>query len=201
MKYSYVKDMSLSELLACTLRRDAAERLLEAYGDLRSIDEASDDELMGITGMGRSSVQRLKAMFEIWRRYVAEPRGVDTISFPGDVAKLLGAEMSLLDREEFRAIHLNTRGKVIGMETISIGSLNASLVHPRELFKGAILRSAASLIAVHNHPSGDPAPSQEDIQLTKRLVSAGFIIGIELVDHIVLGANGAYISLKESGLM
>jgi len=201
VKYSYVKDMSLSELLACALRRDAAERLLEAYGDLRSIAEAGDKELMRITGIGRSGVHRLRAVFELGRRYVAEPRCFDAISAPGDVAKLLGPEMTFLDREEFRAIYLNTRGKVIGTETVSIGCLNASMVHPRELFKGAILRSAAAIIAVHNHPSGDPEPSHEDVQLTKRLVSAGFLIGIELVDHIVLGVNGACVSLKERGLI
>jgi DNA repair protein RadC len=108
--------------------------------------------------------------------------------------------MRSLDREQFRALLLNTKHQLIGREVISIGTLNSSMVHPRELFKNAIKRSAAAMILVHNHPSGDPAPSQEDIGITKRLLEAGGIIGIEILDHLIVGDN-RFVSLKAKGLM
>ena len=102
--------------------------------------------------------------------------------------------------EHFCILCLNTKNKIVGVHTISIGSLNASIVHPREVFKAAMLNNANSIICLHNHPSGDPKPSQEDIKITRRLVEAGEIIGIEVLDHVVIG-DGRYISLKEQGMM
>ncbi len=108
--------------------------------------------------------------------------------------------MRYLDREHFKVILLNTKNHVLEIESVSVGNLNSSLVHPRELFKKAILKSAAGVILVHNHPSGDPQPSDEDRQVTARMVEAGEIIGIEVLDHIVIG-DGRYASLRERGLM
>lgn len=105
-----------------------------------------------------------------------------------------------MEKEHFKAILLNTKNHVISIEDISIGSLNSSIVHPREVFKPAIKRSSASVILVHNHPSGDPTPSREDIEVTSRLVNAGNVLGIAVLDHVIIG-NNSILSLKEQGLM
>lgn len=118
----------------------------------------------------------------------------------GDISDVVTAvkDMTLLDREQLRVIYLNARHQIIGWEIISQGTLTASLAHPREIFKGAILASAAGIIMAHNHPSGDPSPSDEDIRLTKRIVQAGQIMGIELLDHVIVAESGSY-SFKTSG--
>src|SRR5665647_2151693 len=113
-----------------------------------------------------------------------------------DVADLMTEELRYLQKEHFVCLFLNTKNHVVGKETLSMVSLNASIVHPREVFRAAIKRSSASIICVHNHPSGDPTPSSEDIQLTQRLVEAGEIIGIDVLDHIVIGDH-SFVSLKE----
>ena len=124
------------------------------------------------------------------------------IRSPKDVYELVRADMEFLEVEHFDVIGLSTKNHVIFKENISIGSLNASVVHPREAFKGLIRRSCASCILVHNHPSSDPSPSNEDILLTKQLVECGKIIGIEVLDHIIVGSDGGgYVSLKEQGRM
>jgi DNA repair protein RadC len=121
-----------------------------------------------------------------------------TITSPEDVISLMMDEMRYLTKEYFKVIMLNVKNKVIAIETISIGSLNTSIVHPREVFKAAIERSCSSIILVHNHPSGDPTPSREDIEVTKRLVEGGNILGIKVLDHVIIG-DGRGISLKEKG--
>lgn len=122
------------------------------------------------------------------------------ITSPKDVFELLGEDMRYLKKEHFRVIMLNTKNVVMDIKDISIGNLNSSIVHPREVFCEAIKRSSFSIIICHNHPSGDPSPSQEDIDVTKRLYEAGKIIGIDLLDHIIIG-DGCYISLKEKNLI
>ncbi|MBB6021417.1 DNA repair protein RadC [Paenibacillus sp. JGP012] len=119
---------------------------------------------------------------------------------PEDVYQLVAAEMSSLPNEHFVAIMLNVKNRVISKETIGIGTLNGAIVHPRELFRRAILKNAASIICVHNHPSGDPTPSQEDIKVTKRLYDAGEIVDINVLDHIIVGVEG-FVSLKQLGMM
>ena len=125
-----------------------------------------------------------------------------SLAGPTDAAKaareLIGHD---LDREVFGILVVDTRNRVTAMHIVSIGSLNRSLVHPREVFKAAILSSAAAVIAFHNHPSGDPSPSREDIALTKRLVDAGELLGIQVLDHLVLGDEGAFVSFKERNLL
>ncbi|RIE01692.1 DNA repair protein RadC [Cohnella faecalis] len=122
------------------------------------------------------------------------------ISSPQDAAEIFRQFIGEFDRESFCILCLNTKNEPTALHQVSFGTLNASLVHPRETFKLAILANSASIIACHNHPSGEPTPSQEDIQLTERLRDTGTLIGIELLDHIVLG-NGNFVSLKERGLM
>jgi DNA repair protein RadC len=128
-------------------------------------------------------------------------RGRTTIATPDDAAALLEEYLGDKDREHFVILMLDTKNAVIGFHTVSIGILDASLVHPREVFKPAILANAAGIIAAHNHPSGDPEPSLEDRRLTQRLVESGMLLGIPVLDHIVIGAPGSFTSLKQRGVM
>lgn len=132
------------------------------------------------------------------RRY--RGRTVPVISGPETVYNLLFPKLKKEHREHFIALYLSTRNRVIAQETISVGSLNASIVHPREVFRPALLHAAAALILAHNHPSGDPEPSQEDADITRRMHEAGKLLGIELLDHVVLAADG-YTSLRERKLI
>lgn len=160
------------------------------------------DDLIAIDGVGRASAARLLACLEIGRRFGARPvRRRTSVSTPEDVVRVCGSRMIGLDREHFLALALNTKNGLIRIIEVSVGSLNASIVHPRELFKDAVRSSAASVIVVHNHPSGDPTPSGADIQLTRRLVKAGDVLGIEVLDHVVIGDVDEYASLREMGLM
>lgn len=122
------------------------------------------------------------------------------ITTPSDTVSVLG-DVAVSDRECFMCLHLDARNQVIGVETVSIGSLNASLVHPRECFTAAIINKAASVILAHNHPSGDPTPSREDIELTRRMRQAGDILGIEILDHIIITPQKRIVSFKEANLL
>lgn len=198
-----------AELLALILghaaNRSAAaivHDLLERFGDLAGIGGAAVEELMGFEGIGLIRALRLKASFEAGRRsIIAErERTVREVKCPDDVAALLGPEMNRLDREHFKAVLLNTKNRVIKIVTVAIGSLNAALVHPREIFKAAVIASAAGFIIVHNHPTGNPEPSREDGELTERFVRCGDLMGIDLVDHIIIGGN-RFVSMRERGLV
>ncbi|MHB1654141.1 MAG: RadC family protein [Desulfitobacteriaceae bacterium] len=127
--------------------------------------------------------------------------GSKQINCPGDAAIIAEGFLAGVDREHFVVICLDTKNNVNALNTVSVGTLNSSLVHPREVFKAAILANSNGIILTHNHPSGDPTPSREDVEITKRLVEAGTIMGIEVMDHVVLGDSGRYVSLKERGLM
>jgi DNA repair protein RadC len=157
--------------------------------------------LTALKGIGHAKALQVQASIELGRRLVrtAQPETV-TIRSPRDVSLLMMEELRYLQKEHFVCLFLNTKNHVIGQETLSIGSLNASIVHPREVFLAAIKRSSASIICVHNHPSGDPTPSPEDIEITRRLVEAGSVIGIEVLDHVIIGDLES-VSLKELGLM
>ena len=197
------------ELLAVLLRTgtssmnalDLAAILLTRAGGLAGLTENSTEELCSVKGIGPAKVAGIKAAVELGRRLATSvPGPKQVIRSPLDVCSLLKERMRHYDREHFKAIFLNTKHYVIAVETVSVGSLNSSLVHPRELFKSSIKRSAAALILAHNHPSGDPTPSQEDIEITRRLVEVGNIIGIQVLDHIIIGDDG-YVSLKETGVI
>lgn len=201
-------ELSLQELLAVVLGRGTKEasalvlafRLLERFGDIVTLGRTSLDELKKIRGIGFVRACQLVAAFEIGKRFARNQcvQGV-SVQAPGDIAKMFMDEMRHLDREHFKAALLNTKNHILKVVTVSIGSLNASIVHPREILKPAISASAASIILVHNHPTGDPTPSREDIEFTRRFAKCGDLMGIRLLDHIIIGA-GSYRSLKETGV-
>ncbi|MCF8010550.1 MAG: DNA repair protein RadC [Clostridiales bacterium] len=197
------------ELLAIMLRTgtrdissiDLAAMILSKYDSLRNLLQVSIEEFSSIKGIGEAKAAQIKAALELGRR-VAVTVSADRISIksPEDAVSLVMEDMRHLDREHFVSLLLNVKNQVMAREIISIGTLNASSVHPRELFKPAIKRSAASVILVHNHPSGDPEPSREDIDITMRLIEAGEIIGIKVLDHLVIGDN-KFVSLKAKGII
>lgn len=178
-----------------------SSRLLMHFEGLKLLSEATIEELLSIRGIGQAKGVTLLAALEVGKRihqYKPEERYV--IRSPEDGADYVMEEMRSLNQEHLVALFLNTKNQVIHQQTIFIGGLNASIVHPREIFREAVKRSAASVVCAHNHPSGDPSPSQEDIHVTRRLVEAGKIMGIELLDHLVIG-NNRFISLKEKGYL
>ena len=193
----------MRELLAGCLRESAngyvVDTLIENYPNIGELMNASEKEISSIKGIGIVKAKQLKSILEFVRK-VNTPDASKRIIIrsPKDVYELVRADMEFLEVEHFDVIGLSTKNHVIFKENISIGSLNASIVHPREAFKGLIRRSCAACILVHNHPSSDPSPSNEDILLTKKLVECGSIIGIEVLDHVIVGAaGGGYVSLKE----
>ena len=201
--------LSNAELLAILLRTGTyaesavqlAQRLLKQAGGLRQLVDMSTEQLMQFKGIGAAKALQLQASIELGRRLARsamKERAV--IRSPQDVHPLLGEQLRYLQKEHFVCLFLNTKNQVIAQETMSIGSLNASIVHPREVFRAAIQRSSASLICAHNHPSGDPTPSPEDIHITRRLAEAGRLIGIEVLDHVIIGDQN-FVSLKEQGLI
>lgn len=199
--------LSEAELLAIVLRTGTrnvtaiqlAYQLL-SRGGLRFLQEATVEELSQIPGMGLAKAAQVKSAVELGKRMGLNQASRAVIKSPADVQELLMEEMRYLDREFFRLVLLNTKNQVISVENISVGSLNSSLVHPREVFKPAIKRSAAAIILTHNHPSGDPTPSKEDGEVTRRLAEAGKLLGIEVLDHIIFG-DGRIVSLKERGML
>jgi DNA repair protein RadC len=201
--------LSAQELLALVIGRgipkksvmNIAQELLVKFGNIKAISHATIEELSQIKGIGLAKAAQIKACFELGRREELEPEWKNfDIKDPETVVKAVRASIKDKAKEHFKLILLNHRNKIIGLSTISIGTLNASLVHPREVFKDAIKHSAASIVLAHNHPSGDPDPSEDDLTITKRLVEAGRILGIEVVDHIVIVKNG-FFSFKEKGLI
>ncbi len=168
---------------------------------LRAMAEMTSEEFMSLPGIGREKAIRLTAAFNLTKRMARlMPEDKASIRSPQDVAEIIMEEMRYLDREHFVALILNTKNQVIAKDLISIGTLNSSSVHPRELFKSAIRRSAAGMVLVHNHPSGDPEPSREDCEITERLVEIGNLIGIPIMDHLVIG-DKRFVSFKERGLI
>lgn len=200
--------LSESELLAIIIGMgtknmtaiELADALLIKYKNLRNLKEASLDELIKHRGIGLAKAVQIKAAFELGKRVAISSQNKNYIKSPDDVKNMVMEEMRYFDREHFRAIYLDRKGGLITMEDISIGGLHSSIVHPREVFKIAVKNSAASIILVHNHPSGDPSPSNEDIEITKRLIEAGDLMGIPILDHIIIGDN-IYTSLKAKNLI
>ncbi len=166
---------------------------------LRFLQSAAIEEITVIKGIGLAKAIQLKAAMEIGRRVGLELGEKVQICSAADVGRLLMEEMRYLEQESFRTILLDARNRVISVETNSVGTLDSSTAHPREIFKAAIRKNAASLILVHNHPSGDPAPTREDVQVTRVLAEAGRLLGIEVVDHLVIGDN-RYVSFREQGI-
>ncbi|AYC29748.1 RadC family protein [Paenisporosarcina cavernae] len=209
MKRQGAESLSNQELIAILLRTGTKEesvlhlanKVLTVFERLHGLKTATIEEIVAIKGIGQAKAIQLLAAIELGRRLAQkESDSKWTIRSPKDAATYLMTEMSSLHQEHFLALFLNVKNQVIHKQTIFIGSLNASIVHPRELFREAVKRSAASIICAHNHPSGNPTPSPEDIEVTKRLKEAGMIIGIELLDHVIIGDH-QFVSLKEKGYM
>jgi len=203
-----VEALSAHEVLALILGRGTkgesvmviAQNLLREFGNFKGIANASIEELMKVKGVGQAKATQLKAAFELSKRLETAEEGKKiAIKSPVDVVKLIKTELRDKKKEHFFVILLDTRNQFLGKDKISVGSLDTSIVHPREVFKPALSVSAASVILVHNHPSGDPEPSEEDIKLTKRLVEAAEIMGIDVLDHIIIG-DKKYLSLKSRNL-
>ncbi|MBO2522174.1 MAG: hypothetical protein CW345_10325 [Firmicutes bacterium] len=175
-----------------------ADRLLALFGSFDRVLGASIEELTAVPGVGIAKAAQIKAAYEIGRRLQAPSRPDLVIRSAYDAVAVAAPRMRGLEREEVWALLLDVKNRLIGVHVVSVGHLSGAPVHPRELFKEAVRRSAFAVIVVHNHPSGDATPSADDIALTRRLRDAGELLGIALLDHIVLG-DGTFTSLKESG--
>ncbi len=197
--------LSSAELLAILLSLSdlgQAETLLARFEGLDGLVKAPLAELAGrYRGIGPGKAHQLKAAFELGRRSIlALPPERLRIKSPADAANLLLADMGALEQEELRTIIVDTRNQVLKIHTVYVGSLNTAVVRIAEVFREAIRLNAAALIVAHNHPSGDVSPSPEDVQVTRQLVEAGKLLSIDVLDHLVIGQSGRWLSLKERGL-
>jgi DNA repair protein RadC len=202
------RSLAISELLAIVLRTGIggenvirlAERTLAHFGGLPGLARASITEMQEVKGIGIAKAVEMKASLELGRRLIAAvPHDRPIVTSPADAANLLMTEMAFLEQEHLRLVLLDTRNHVISTPTIYIGSLNTSVLRVGELFRAAIKENAAAFIVAHNHPSGDPAPSPEDVRVTSQIVSAGKLLDIDVLDHIIVGRQ-RFVSLKERGL-
>ncbi len=193
--------VSTLELLGAILgNADTALALLTSFPALHDLARAHVQELEQVRGVGKSGATRIKAALELGRRLLNEnPDERFQIRSPADAATLLMPEMSLLEQEHLKVMLLDTRNRVLTVVTVYIGSLNTSMIRVGELFREAIRLNAASIIVAHNHPSGDPSPSPEDVSVTRNIIAAGKMLDCEVLDHIVIGQQ-RFVSLKERGL-
>lgn len=202
------QSLTTAELLAILLRMgvkgenavQVGQRLLQTFGGISGLHRASFDELCSQHGVGQAKACQLMAAIELGRRLSLEaPEEHPTVHSPGDAAALVQYEMSALDQEELRVMLLDTRNRVQDIISVYRGSLNTSQARVGEVFKAAVRRNAANVIIVHNHPSGDPTPSPDDVAITRAFVQAGKLLDIQVLDHLVIGI-GRFVSLKERGL-
>lgn len=200
--------LSTSELLAIILRTgtksesviNLGSRLLAQFNGLAGIAKASFGDLCDVHGLGQAKAAQLKAALELGKRLmVASPEERPQVKSPADVANLLLLEMGFLEQEQLRVVLLDTKNRVLGIPTIYVGSLNASVMRVGELFREAVRANCAAVIVVHNHPSGDPTPSPEDVSITRQIVEAGKLLDVDVLDHLIIGQQ-RYVSLKERGL-
>lgn len=200
--------LSSQELLALILGRGVrgesvmvtSQRLLSAFGNVKNISQASLEELSAIKGMGTAKASQLKAAFELARRKEEDNREQISVKSHQDVIKLVRQKLKDKKKEHFLILCLDTRNNLIKISNISTGTLDANLVHPREVFKEAIQSLSSSIILVHNHPSGNPEPSDADIDITKRILETGKAVGIDILDHIIIANNRSF-SFKEKGIV
>ena len=206
--YAGARALSSAELMAIILRTgvggenvlSVAQRLLARFDGLAGLARAGVSELTAEHGIGEAKVAQLKAAFELGRRLlVTSPAEHPQVRSPADAAQMLMAEMSLLEQEHLRLLLLDTKNFVLAMPTVYVGSLNTNLIRIGELFRYALRENCAALIVAHNHPSGDPSPSPEDVIVTRKIVEGGQLLDIEVLDHLIIG-RGRFVSLKERGL-
>jgi len=198
------KAISTTEVLACLLQTsDAlhqAQELLVRFDGLVGLARASEVEIVQVSGIGPAQAARIKAALEFGHRLVTYvPEGRSQIRSPADAAQLMMAEMALLEQEHLRLILLDTKNYILSTPTVYVGSLNTSLIRTGELFRYGLKENCAALIVVHNHPSGDPTPSPEDVAVTHKIIQGGQLLDIEVLDHLIIG-QGRFVSLKERGL-
>ena len=204
-----VSSLSNAELIAILLHTGTKERtVLELAGDVLSADqrgilflsECTPEELQQIKGVGKAKTCQLMAAVELGKRAArTKKNNRPRLTSPSEIADIFMEDMRYYRKEHFNVLMVNTKGEVIQNENIAVGDLCSAVVHPREVFSRAVRRSAAAVILVHNHPSGDPEPSNEDIVTTNRLSEAGRILGINVLDHIIIG-DGVFVSLRREGL-
>jgi len=201
--------LSTAELLAIVLRVGSrgesavrlAERLLSQFGGLGGVARARIPQLAELPGLGLAKAAQVKAAFELGKRLATSTEGQrPVVRTASDAATLVMEDLRYREQECLAAIFLDTRNQVIRAQVLTVGTLTGSPAHPREVFKEALAHGSANLILCHNHPSGDPTPSQDDIALTARMAKAGEVMGVAVLDHIIIGA-GRYVSLKEAGKM
>jgi len=202
-----------SELIAILLRTglpganavEVARQLLERFGSLSGLSRCTVKEIASIPGIGAAKAIQLVAAFGLGQRLANERLSRQRLDSPELVHDLVAAEMRTLHKESLRVILLDTRYHLLRMEEVSLGSVNESIAHPRDVFRPAVISSAYAVIVVHNHPSGDPSPSQSDHSLTRRLAEAADLLQIKLLDHIIIGAPAEgrlpYFSFKEAGVL
>ncbi|AND85711.1 DNA repair protein RadC [Clostridium tyrobutyricum] len=195
----------LAILLGCGSKKEniisLSSRIIQNNGGINGVFDSTLEDFTNISGIGKAKAAKLLAVIELSKRFKSFKDGDNyKIHNSQDAAMLVMKEMKSLKQEHLVVIMLNTKNVVISVKNVFIGSLNSSIVHPREVFSYAIKNSSASIIICHNHPSGDPSPSDEDIKVTYRLEKCGEILGIHLIDHLIIG-NGQYISLKEKGIL
>jgi len=196
--------LATTELLALVLGMSEAPGiagdLLARFGTLHKLARASKAQLMQIRGIGEAQAARLVAVLELSRRLQAPADEKPRVKSPAEAAAVLAPRLAHLDQEEMHVILLDTRNRVLGIQAVYKGSLNSSVVRVGEIFRAAIEAPAAAVIVAHNHPSGDPTPSPEDVNVTRQLVKAGKLLDIEVLDHVVISQGGQFVSLKERGL-
>lgn len=200
MNYPYTFRSALSEALCVKESNSVVQELVSRFNTPFDLMDATEQELTSIKGIGPMRAKQIQSAMKLARLLNMPKESPKFIRSPREVFDIFRHTIGALPVEEFHIIMLSTKNGIIGTELISRGTLNSSLVHPRETFIPAIKRSACSIIAIHNHPSGDCTPSPEDIQLTKRLIDCGELLGISCLDHVVVSKD-SFCSLREMGLV
>ena len=209
LKQFGAKHLSNIELIAILLRTGMqgenvlalSSRVLAQFDGLAGLGRSTFAELCALRGLSEAKACQLLAGLELGRRFVSlAPDERVVISSPQDVANLVMAEMAALEQEHLKVLLLNTKNEVLSIQEIYVGNVNSSVVRPAEVIRPAVRDNTPSVIVVHNHPSGDPTPSSEDVSITRELVAAGELLGVEVLDHLVIGNGGRFVSLKEKGL-
>jgi DNA repair protein RadC len=208
LQYYGAAALSNAELIAILLRVGRpgenavalGHRLLTEFGGLPGLARATFSDLTQVRGVSTAKIAQVKAALELGRRLLlTAPDSRPQITSPADAASLLMLEMGSLEQENVRTLLLDTKNRLLASPTVYIGNVNSSIIRVSEIFRAAVRENATALIMAHNHPSGDPTPSPEDVQVTRAIVEAGQLLGIEVLDHLVIG-HQRFVSLKERGL-